>query len=215
MGLQINFLFLVVADDGGARARVSAPEVRSAQRDRDWSIEVGSGILISDVRTDLPGYTLVPAELTASMAVDHVSDVFAKDQFWGGVFRGNTEFKFRAFGMAVAHGTESRFTGLSLGPRYNFVQPGWKVVPFVDGNIGFAFNDSQGASDARGQIGQGQDFSFQFGVSAGFRYDVSEDWFLRFSGVYTHFSNAGLSEPERKNRAIDAAGPEVAVGYRF
>ncbi len=179
--------------------------------DKDWSIELGSGILIADVRTDLPGYTLVPADLTASLKVDDDS----LDDFASGIFRGHTEFVFRGFWDAVIYGTESRFVGTSLGPRYNFVQPGWKWVPFVEGNIGFAFTDSQGVTTDRGQIGQGQDFAFNFGIATGVRYDISDDWFVRFSAIYTHFSNAGLSDPERKNRALDAAGPEVSFGYRF
>lgn len=201
------------ADDGSVPGKVkeTTPDVRVSD-DKEWSIEVGSGILLSDVRTDLNGYTLVPAELTATKVVDEVGN----DEALGGILRGNTEFFFRAFGMAVVHGLESRFTGIQLGPIYNFVQPGWKVVPFVAGDVGFSFCDSQGVSETRrGNVGQGQDFSFNFGVRGGFRYDITEDWFLRLSGVYTHFSNAGLSEPERKNRALDAAGPELSLGYRF
>ena len=154
---------------------------------------------------------MVPAHFTAALRLD--DDTL--ENFAGGVFRGHTEFLFRGFGIAVVHGTESRFIGVGLGPRYNFVQPGWKWVPFIEGNVGIAFTDSQGVTLTRGQVGQGQDFCFQFGIAAGTRYDITEDWFLRLSGVYTHFSNAGLSEPGRKNRALDAAGPELSFGYRF
>jgi hypothetical protein len=179
---------------------------------RDWSLEVGTGVLISDVRTDLPGYTLAPAFLMASTAMDEIS----LDDFAGGIFRGYTEFYFTGFGMAVINGTESRFVGISLGPRYNFCQPGWKVVPYIEGLVGFAFNDSQGARNAKfGDIGQGQDFSFQFGIDIGARYDFNKDWYMRVAAVYTHFSNAGLSDPEHKNRALDAAGPQISFGRRF
>ncbi len=173
---------------------------------------IASALSCPDVRTDLPGYTLVPANLTASLKVDDVS----LDNVAGGWLRGNTEFFFRGEGLAVLHGApESRFLGISFGPRYNFVQPGWKVVPFVEGCVGFAFCDSGGLTVARGQVGQGQDFCFQFGIAGGATYDITNDFFLRFRGVYTHYSNGGLSEPARKNRALDAAGPELAFGYRF
>ena len=194
------------------KTKASVANLKTAKEDdREWTIEVGSGVLISDVRTDLPGYTLVPADLTASIRVDDVS----LDEFLGGVLRGNTEFFFRGFGNTVIHGTESRFVGAGFGPRYNFVQKGWPVVPFVEGQAGFAFTDSQGVTVERGQIGQGQDFCFQFGIGTGVRYDITESWFLRLSAIYTHFSNAGLSDPGRKNRALDAAGPEMSFGYRF
>jgi len=187
------------------------PGLRSATNDKDWAIELGSGVLISDVRTDLPGYTLVPAAFTAVFKVDDVS----LDNEVGGILRGNTEFLFRGLGLAVVEGFESRFIGFQFGPRYNFVQPGWKFVPFVEGHVGFSFTDSQGVTLARGEVGQGQDFVFNFGIAAGVRYDISDAWYLSLAGMYTHFSNAGLSDPERKNRAMDAAGTLLSVGYRF
>ncbi len=207
------FLNLPAHGDDIAKKTVAAkPGLRAVAEDQDWSIEIGSGLLIDSVRTDLPGYTLVPAELAASLQCDNVS----LDNFVGGIFRGNTEFVFRGFGMAVVHGIESRFMGINLGPRYNFVQQGWKFVPFVEGTVGFAFTDSQGVTTLnRGQIGQGQDFMFNFGIATGIRYDINDSWFVRFSAIYSHFSNAGLSEPERKNRAIDAAGPMLSLGYCF
>ncbi len=197
------FISIVRADDPNHKIQI--------KDDKNWSIELGSGFMLSDVRTDLPGYTLVPAKLTASTPVDDVS----LDNWCDGIFRGYTEFYFRGFGYAVVHGTESRFIGAGFGPRYNFVQPGWKWVPFVEGNVGFGFTDSQGVTLARGQVGQGQDFCFNFGIGTGVRYDINECWFARLSGTYMHFSNGGLSEPGRKNRAMDAAGPEISVGYRF
>lgn len=213
--ILLSSTFISFADDNryaGKRANAAtAPSMRSNNDDKDWSLEIGSGYLVSDVRTDLPGYDLVPAFITASTVVDEVGN----DKLLGGVLRGNTEFFFKGFGIAVVHGIESRFVGIDLGPRYNFVQPGWKWVPFIDGNVGFAFTDSRGVTTSRGQIGQGQDFCFNFGITLGTTYNITDDLFVRFSAIYTHFSNSGLSEPDRKNRALDGAGPEISVGYRF
>ncbi|MDD2707662.1 MAG: acyloxyacyl hydrolase [Verrucomicrobiae bacterium] len=207
------------ADDAGAKMTrkktgITAPAKRSLMNEKDWSLEIGGTGLWSDIRTDNTGYTLAGGDLTAAIAVDEVS----LDNFCDGIFRGNTEFLFRGFGYKVIHGIESRFIGSNFGPRYNFVQPGWKVVPFVEGNVGFAFDDSQGVNlgtNGDRQVGMGQDFCFQFGIATGFRYDFTESWFMRCAAIYTHFSNAGLSEPGRKNRSMDAIGPEVSVGYRF
>lgn len=204
------FTIFSFADDVTSRLK-SQPSLKQVHDDKEWSIEMGSGMLWSDVRTDLLGYTLIPVELTASTVVDEVS----LENFAGGCLRGYTEFFFRGQGMAVLHGIESRFTGINLGPRYNFCQPGWKFEPFIESHVGFAFNDSQGAFINGSQQGQGQDFSFQFGISLGTKYKITDDWYVRFAAVYTHFSNAGLSEPERKNRALDAAGPVVSIGYSF
>ena len=200
------------ADDGGTKQKAAMTSSKG-DMDKDWSLELGSGVQFANVRTSgLESYTLVPVDLTASLKVDDVS----LDDFWGGIFRGNTEFFFRGYGVAIPRGIESRIIGISLGPRYNFVQPGWKIVPYVEGIVGFGFADSRGTTDSTGrQTGLGQDFNFQFGIAGGVRYDITDEWFVRLAAVYTHFSNAGLSEPGRKNRAIDAAGPELSVGYRF
>ncbi|SDT85896.1 Lipid A 3-O-deacylase (PagL) [Verrucomicrobium sp. GAS474] len=184
--------------------------------DRDWSIEVGSGAQFSNIRSStLDNYTMVPAFVTASLKIDDVS----LDEPLGGILRGNTEFVFQGSGYAITSGRESRLIGANFGPRYNFVQPGWKLVPFVEGLVGFYFADSnqQHIPTATSQIehGLGQDFNFTFGVASGVRYDINDDWFTRLTLAYTHVSNAGLSEPQNSNRAIDAFGPEVSVGRRF
>jgi opacity protein-like surface antigen len=207
-GLVTQFcLFSAWADDSG-RTTIKAPQ---KEVEKEWSLEASSGVLIADIRTDNTGYTLVPMSLTLGWAMDEIS----LDEYCGGVFRGNTEFLFRAFGDYVVDGIESQFVGMQYGPRYNFIQPGWKFVPFVEGDVGFAFCNSQGQWRGEKQVGQGQDFCFNFGIKAGTRYDITDNWYIRVAGVFTHFSNAGLSEPARKNRSMDAAGPELSVGYRF
>ena len=175
----------------------------------DWTLEAGSGVLFSNVRSSsLDGYTLVPATLTASLKLDDPSD----DEGW---WRGYTEFAFRPYDVAITHGPESRIVGMDFGPRYNFVRPGWKVVPFIGAMVGFGFANTQAYSNPAVPYGLGQDFNFQFTVNTGVRYDINDSWFVRLTLEYVHFSNAGLSEPARQNRAIDAAGPQLSFGYRF
>jgi opacity protein-like surface antigen len=195
-------------------------EAKTAPIQRDWRIELGTGVLFSNVRADNnieTGYTLIPATLTAGMSLDDVT----LGNLLGGVLRGNSEFLFRGDGIAVAHGPESRLVGLSVGPRYNFVQPGWKIVPFVEGTVGILFADSNPillgtpGSQNEGQHGLGQDFNFMFGVAVGARYDITEDISVRVAMEYLHVSNAGLSEPYMVNRPIDALGPRLELGYGF
>jgi Lipid A 3-O-deacylase (PagL) len=195
MGMvTIGMLTLGSVTAGETEAPASQEPATPTQTEKDWSLELGSGVL-----------------LTASYAVDEVS----LDQFAGGFLRGNTEFLFRAYSHVITHGPESRIVGLYVGPRYNFVQPGWKLVPFVEGVVGFGFIDSNPQVVAGNQRGVGQDFNFTFGVSVGARYDITEDWFARAAFSYNHFSNAGLSEPQFLNRAIDNVGPELSIGTRF
>ncbi|MBV9463692.1 MAG: acyloxyacyl hydrolase, partial [Verrucomicrobiae bacterium] len=142
-------------------------------------------------------------------------DDVSGDDFCGGIFRGYSEFFFRSMNMVYLHGYENHMNGMALGPRYNFVQPGWKIVPFVEGGVGFGFADSQGITEGGRQRGLGQDFNFMFSVAGGATYDFARDWFARLAFFYAHFSNAGQSQPERANNSIDAVGPELSFGYRF
>jgi opacity protein-like surface antigen len=180
----------------------------SVASEKDWSLELGSGVGWSNVRSGQPNqaYTLVPITLTASLAVDDVS----LDNFLGGWLRGNTEFFFEGQYEQIVHGPENHYEGIMVGPRYNFVQPGWKLVPFVEGGVGIGFADSNPL-----QGGLGQDFNFTFSAGAGLKYNITDDWFVRAGVEYQHVSNAGLSEPQFQNHPIDSLGPKISVGYSF
>ncbi len=173
---------------------------------KDWTIELGSGVEWSNVRAGTyAGYRIEPIELTAALAVDDVS----LDNFLGGVFRGYTEFLFRGQYDNIDKGPEDRYAGILVGPRYNFVQPGWKIIPYVEGTVGVGFATS------RPELGGlGQDFNFTFEVGAGAKYQINCDWSVRLGVQYQHMSNAGLSAPA-KNNPIDALGPIVSLGYSF
>ncbi len=176
--------------------------------DKDWTIELGSGAAWSNVRSGQPNqaYTLVPITFTASLKIDDVS----LDNFMGGWLRGYTEFYFQGEYQQIVHGPENHFEGIMVGPRYNFVQPGWVIVPFVEGGVGLGFADSNPQWG-----GLGQDFNFTFSAAAGVRYDINCDFFVRLAVEYQHVSNAGLSEPEFPNHPIDEHGPKISFGYSF
>jgi len=176
--------------------------------EKDWTLELGAGAAWSNVRSGEPNrsYTLVPLSLTASLKLDDVS----LDHELGGWLRGYTEFYFRGDYDQIVHGPETHYEGFMAGPRYNFVQPGWKIIPFVEGGVGFGFADSNPE-----QGGLGQDFNFTFEAAAGARYDISKDFFVRLAVQYQHVSNAGLSEPQTPNHPIDALGPKLSFGYSF
>jgi lipid A 3-O-deacylase len=176
--------------------------------DKDWTIELGSGALFSNVRSGEPNaaYTIAPISLTASLKID---DVSLDHELWG-ILRGNTEFFFRGDYDYITRGPESHYEGLIVGPRYNFVQPGWKVIPYIEAGVGFVFADAQAE---RG--GLGQDFNFTFTVGAGAKYQITDCWFARLGVEYQHVSNAGLSEPTNPNHPIDGLGPKLSFGYEF
>ena len=176
--------------------------------EKDWTLELGSGVGFSNVRSGEPNqaYTVIPVSLTASLKLDDVS----LDNFVGGFLRGYSEFYFRGDVDPIVRGPETHYEGVMVGPRYNFVQPGWKIVPFIEGGVGIGFADSNPT-----QGGLGQDFNFTFDVAAGAKYNINDTWFLRLSADYQHVSNAGLSEPQFANHPIDMLGPKLSVGFSF
>ena len=176
--------------------------------EKDWTIELGSGATWSNVRSGQPNqsYTIVPITLTASLKLDDVG----LDNYLGGWLRGYSEFYFRGDYEQIVHGPENHLEDFIVGPRYNFVQPGWKLIPYAEGGVGIAFADSDPKLG-----GLGQDFNFTFTVGVGAKYLISDSWFVRAGVEYQHVSNAGLSEPEFANHPIDALGPKVSVGYSF
>jgi opacity protein-like surface antigen len=176
--------------------------------EKDWTIELGTGVSFSNVRSGQPNqaYTVIPTSLTASLKVDEVS----LDNFLGGVFRGYTEFFFRGDYEQIVRGPENHYEGIMVGPRYNFVQPGWVVTPYVEGGVGIGFADSNPEGG-----GLGQDFNFTFEAGAGAKYNFCDDFSVRLGVEYQHVSNAGLSEPEHENHPIDELGPKLSFGYAF
>jgi hypothetical protein len=126
--------------------------------------------------------------------------------------RGNTEWVTSFYYTPLFGDTpESQLLGAVWGPRYNFVQEGWRVVPYLEARVGFGFTDS----DPQGSSYQGQDFVFTFLVGAGAKYLITDEWSAALGIYYQHWSNAGLSEPEYQNNGTDMIGPTVSVAYQF
>jgi opacity protein-like surface antigen len=176
--------------------------------EKDWTIELSSGVGFSNVRSGLPNqaYTIVPISLTASLKLDDVS----LDNVAWGVLRGYSEFYFAGQYEQIVHGPENHYEGIMVGPRYNFVQPGWKIIPYVEGGVGIGFADSKPQL-----AGLGEDFNFTFSAGAGAKYNICDDFYVRVGVEYQHVSNAGLSEPTNPNHPIDELGPKIGFGYSF
>jgi lipid A 3-O-deacylase len=187
---------------------ITPPSCGSCCTEKDWTLELSSGASWSNVRSGQPNqaYTVVPISLTASLKLDDVS----LDNFAWGIFRGYSEFYFSGQYEQIVHGPENHYEGIMVGPRYNFVQPGWVIIPYVEGGVGIGFADSNPAAG-----GLGQDFNFSFSAGAGAKYNICDDFFVRLGVEYQHVSNAGLSEPTNPNHPIDELGPKLSFGYSF
>ena len=180
----------------------------ASQSVKDWTVEIGSGAAYSNVRHSSGNdYKLQMNDICFSYQLDEVSLL--------GWRRGFTEWVSQANVNVVLEGPETHMFGITFGPRYNFVQEGWKVIPFVGSQIGAVFVDSRNDS-LKNPRGFGQDFTMTFQVESGVKVPLTSTLFLRLSAIYSHFSNGGLSEPNhRANNDIDALGARLAFGSSF
>jgi hypothetical protein len=132
---------------------------------------------------------------------------------WGVVrsdswLRGYHQFYVSAVLEPIFRGIENHYFGFNLGMRYNFVQPGSRLVPYISGGVG------AGAIDSHPEVpgGQGQDFTFNILSAAGISYNVNDHWKIDVGALYEHLSNGGQTDP---NPSVNLFGPQVGVTYSF
>jgi lipid A 3-O-deacylase len=120
-------------------------------------------------------------------------------------WRGNWELAIEAMGGDVFEGRGNYIAGGTIWVRYNFVQPGWRVVPYVQTGGGAEATDMD-------QRLIGETFNFNLGVSAGARCFVAQNWALIAECRYQHISNATIG---RHDIGINAVGPMIGVSFFF
>jgi hypothetical protein len=107
----------------------------------------------------------------------------------------------------IIEGPESYFVGLTVGLAYYFVQPGAKIVPYLEVRGGPGFTDAR-----RFDYAQQQDFTFTYLLGAGLRYDFSPRASFSVGVLDGHLSNAYLTEP---NYGFDALGINLGLTVRY
>ncbi len=132
---------------------------------------------------------------------------------WGTIqreswLRGYNQVYFLAMGESILRGPENYYFGVSAGFRYNFVQPGWRLHPYISGGVGLGWIDSHAEIPG----GQGQDFTFNVLSAVGVSYQVNDHLKVNIGGLYQHLSNAGLTDP---NPSLNLFGPQLGVTYSF
>ena len=147
-------------------------------------------------------YRYLPQLITVGWQLDEIGN-----EGWN---RGNTEFLFSGMYAPVINGPNPWFTGGLFGPRYNFIQEGWPVIPYLESRVGFMFTNATGAPNS-----QGQDFCFSFEIGIGVRIPVMDRLSVNLGAMYQHISNGGLSEPEHENVGLDSIGPTLSVTWAF
>lgn len=136
--------------------------------------------------------------------------VMLSDVMGGGWLRGNVEGLLEASGAGIYTGPGDQIYGVGLLLRWNFVQPGSRIVPFLQIQGGGAYSDMAGDDAVQRLIGS--DFSFTFGGEIGIRYLVSEKFAITTGVEYRHISNADMAD---RNRGLNALGGTISLGWFY
>lgn len=151
-----------------------------------------------------PDYTLVPLTLSLRWHLDDIGGPW--------FLRGNTDVTFSGNYTVIPQGPESYYVSFMTGARYNFVQPNWRIAPYIEGRVGAGFTDAKGPQGV--QYAQGQDFTFTFSMGGGLRYNIDPRFSVSSGITYMHISNLYLST-KAYNYGINVFGPTVGVNFGF
>lgn len=127
----------------------------------------------------------------------------------GNPLRGNFEALFEVTGSYVWESFGTYMTGITGLVRYNFVQPNWVVVPYIQGGAGIIYTDARNWSD-QNAIGGNWEFTPQF--AGGLKFLIEDNFSFNLEGAFQHISNAGTSA---RNYGVNAYGGFAGFTYYF
>ena len=168
------------------------------------SLQLVSGALFSltNLPEDSPVFDYAQTNLRLGWVL---SDPGPQNHFLRGAWEGLAEIT----NSIIFDGFGSYMGGITALIRYNFVQPDWAVVPYVQGGVGIVYNNAY-EDENQQAIGQAIEFTPQFSV--GFHYLITQKWSLGTEAMFHHISNANMA---KRNRGINAVGGFLGVTYRF
>ena len=123
--------------------------------------------------------------------------------------RGNFEAILEATGSYVWHSFGTYMVGITGLVRYNFVQPNWVVVPYIQGGAGIIYTNARNWSN-QDAIGGNWEFTPQF--AGGLKFLLDKNWTFNIEGSFQHISNANTSA---RNEGVNAYGGFVGFTYVF
>lgn len=179
----------------------AAPSSPFAAGMREVQLGVGFNSSINKVTTTKPSLDDVGATLRVGWMLHE--PIF--EDVLGGILRGNHELLAEASAGGVTRGPGNYLAGVSLLMRYNWLQPGWRLVPYHQVGLGFVCNDIHQDNTQR-LVGQGFEFNVQ--LSLGFRWLLSDHTALYAEGGWRHISNAGLAG---RNTGLNSLGAQAGV----
>ena len=121
--------------------------------------------------------------------------------------RGNLEFSIGPILTAIVNGPESYFAGAVGGFRYNFVQPGMRLIPYLELRGGI------GKSDSRKTYKSLQsDATLCYLLGAGLRYELNSRWSVSVGAIDQHLSTGFFAS---RDYGADAFGFNAAAEMRY
>jgi opacity protein-like surface antigen len=124
-----------------------------------------------------------------------------RDAWW----RGNLEVAPELFGAGIYRGPGNYIAGATLWFRYNFVQRGCPLVPYLQFGGGGTVIDLPHEYD-------GKDFNFNLEAGIGLHYFIRPQVALNAEYRFQHISNADLWS---HNIGANADGPMLGVSFFF
>ncbi len=126
-----------------------------------------------------------------------------------GILRGNVEALGEVFAGGIFHGPGTAVAGITGFLRYNFVQPGARIVPYFQGGGGVVYTGIT-AEESDNAISLPVEFNLQ--AVGGIRFIVNSHWSVLTEMGYRHISNASIKSP---NYGVDQLGGNVGVAFSF
>ena len=125
------------------------------------------------------------------------------------VLRGNWEGLVEISNSIIFKGPGNYIGGVTGLLRYNFVQPDWNLIPYIQGGLGIVYNDIY-KDDTQQAIGQAIELAPQ--CSIGVHYLIDKNWAVAAEGMFHHMSNAGMS---KRNNSLNSLGGFIGITYFF
>lgn len=125
------------------------------------------------------------------------------------LFRGNLEALLEITNSIIYKGPGNYVGGLAALGRYNLVQPGWNLVPYIQAGGGIVYTDVY-KDHSQTIIGQAIEFTVE--VSLGCHYLINEKWSFDAEAQFQHISNAGLAD---RNAGLNAFGGLAGFTYFY
>ena len=198
-GAIVAFLLGATGLQAGENFSEEVLITRETPRDRRWEITLETAGVFG-VRNP-NNYVIAPQLLSLAW------QPFPQWQIGPVRIRGQVLATF--LGEAILQGPESYFLGGALRVRLIFPLGTSRWALYADGGAGMGGIDSDDTPR-----GQGEDFAFCLLASGGVRFSISSAWSVWAGFLWQHLSNADLSEPRRRNTALDSLGPVAGLCTR-